>query len=133
MRVFDAGQGDPAESLACFAEHRHRLAAAAEVHFAGSGGADPYHLIRRDAAGEELRRSGSAASPRRAARSAALILTEAVLPAEAARLVLGRAGLRRQRQQLARPGRWPPARGGGSGGRRLTEAHRLPASPRERS
>ncbi|HVV77959.1 MAG TPA: hypothetical protein VHC43_18230 [Mycobacteriales bacterium] len=107
MNYFDNAQGNLADSLAYYRDHRHELGTiiAAEVTFPGLSDHYPYCFELRDDQGNRMFLSGLAAGyPGEAPRAAMETLIDAGFPIAAAEQVL------RDRQVLLHHPAWPTDR-----------------------
>jgi hypothetical protein len=101
MRYSDNGSGVTRDSLEFFREHRHRLGEIVEASVRFPGFDDPYNpylMVLRDAAGDEIALSGCTVGyPGEGPRGAMQVLVESGWPAEQAQQVFtsGRLTLRR--------------------------------------
>jgi hypothetical protein len=98
MRYSDSGNGITADSIAFYRDHQHQLGpiATAELRFPGfDDPPDPYLMVLRDPAGDEIRLSGCTTGyPGEGPRGAMLVLLEAGWSVEEARQVFSAATLR---------------------------------------
>ena len=110
MRYSDSGNGITADSIAFYRDHQHQLGpiVSAELRFPGfDDPPDPYLMVLRDQAGNEIRLSGCTTGyPGEGPRGAMLVLLEAGWSVEEARQVFSAANL-----NLARGGPAPATRG----------------------
>ena len=109
MRYSDSGNGITTDSIAFYRDHQHQLGpiVTADLRFPGfDDPPDPYLMVLRDEAGDEIRLSGCTTGyPGEGPRGAMLVLLEAGWSVEEARQVFSAATLRLTRGEPAGPAR----------------------------